>query len=525
MLNIIIVDDEPTIRKGLTYTIQWQEHGCHVVGSAKNGLEALSYCENHHIDIIISDIKMPKMDGLQLLEVVKREFPGIYFIIISGYDEFELAQKAINLGAYAYILKPIEPQEILDTVKKIQQAMSNQTANKEMITKNMIRDSLLGLYKPEIYHTFSEDIRELKDHYFCIMTIQYDQYRNCLNNNDINNIISSVNRFHRLLDINDETLMSFNLGPESIVFCGLDRHTKNLEQRIHRFSQNIYDKIDNNMGFSISIGIGRIYKGISNINLSYIESLKALNYTFVESRNRVCRYSQNMTHDTTILYPFLSYENDIIELLLTNDIQSIKNKLTVVLTEMKASNTSLQDMELFVRNILYKSINAISKADMSLNDITSNPHSMIQNIFMQPSANDMFKSLTDFLDLIGSKLTTYTNEHVFSLLVKVKQYLNDNFADPSLSLAGVASHVHIHPAYLSAIFTKYEKLNFIDYLTHLRIEKAKYLLQHSTNKICAITNMVGYQNSSYFSTLFKKTVGYTPSKYRQLHIENRAALS
>lgn len=512
MIKVLIVDDESIIRSGLKQVIPWEINGFSVVGTAQNGIDAYMICTSSHVDLIISDIKMPKMDGLQLLEKVHTNFPNIVFIMISGHDEFIYAQKALNLGASAYILKPLDPDEILIVLRKIKATIS---LRDNLIISNLMRDNLLGSYQAELYASYTDLLESINTAHFCVITILCDNFNyiiNAYSKIDINDYIKS---FHQIVK-NAGQNSTIEISPAMICLCFFGDQKEDVINKAKLFAGSILNILTNELSKHFSIGIGNTHKGLFDINLSYIESLKALNLKYIKGGENIFSFKENQDNGSSYFYPLLKYEDKIINNMLCSNKESIKNILSDVLSQASNLKITISNIKLFIQNIIYKAFNSLLDADIQITDIIENPDQTISFILENSEIEQMFESLFQFLLRILDLLSPRLNVQARSIIQKVKMYVEENYNNSKLSLVIIARYVNLHPAYLSTFFSKYEKTNLIDYLTSVRIEKAKFLIKHSSNKISNISSMVGYQNSTYFSTLFKKMTGYTPSEYRGL---------
>ena len=170
MIRLLIVDDEKTIRNGLTFAVPWNEHGYIVVYTAKNGIDALHFMKTHYADIIISDIKMPRMDGLTLQKEIRKKYPQLPFIFISGYEDFTYAQAALKNGAFSYILKPIDVDELLQEVDRACEVYHLQSEN--MPLKQIIDRNFFGLEKKWDFTDYEHLEESCMSNYFCIINIR-----------------------------------------------------------------------------------------------------------------------------------------------------------------------------------------------------------------------------------------------------------------------------------------------------------------------------------------------------------------
>lgn len=325
----------------------WEQHGFSVAGCAKNGLDALHLFKDNKVDIIISDVKMPQMDGIELLKKIHTEHPQIPFIFISGYDEFVFAQKAINNGAFAYLLKPIDVDELLDILIRAQ-------------------NYLLKSNTPE--------------------------------------------------------------GTYSSIFF---------------------------------------------------------------------------------------YEERIMDFLLSDNFSGVREVLLSLNKQIRELALPAADVKFFCRNLLSKYLNSLICSGIPEETFSEFDISAFLNTV---DISEMFERFYMLLREISKQAALLQYKNIDKLIIQAKQYVSLHYSDPYLSMPEVADYVGLNPSYFSAEFTKHEKLCFIHYLTNLRITHSKRLLTLTDDKIQIVSEAVGYLNATYYSTLFKRAEGITPSQYRKNHL-------
>lgn len=524
MLKVIIVDDEYLIRDSMESIIPWNENGFEVIGKAKDGEEALALIDSNPPDLVICDILMPIMTGLELLEEVKSKYPKIFFICISGYDDFVYAQKSLNLGANAYILKPIEPNEIVAALQRIKESImlsKEIVLNKQNIVSNIYYDLISGHFTIEKYYEYTNILNTLKSQYFRTISIVWNNYTQSVSNLQLVHIMEYSDILNKLAYYVSDQNIFLSQGPDKKIICMTDDDPAKLEKNSNRLIKYIEKELKENFTQKFSIGVGKIHLGLFELIDSYFESIKALSLVYLKGDNKILYFNESFGELSSFYPVFLSIEDKMIGYMLNNDIANMSSMVNILTRQSIEGNVSSYDIQMFVRNLLYKAINCIIEANLTVEDVIENPNKLFSLLYSENDAEALYRLLLKTLEKISEALSASPFNSNAIIISKAKQYIQNNYMKFNLSLVDVASHVNLHPAYFSAVFSKCENISFIDYLTNFRLEKAKKLLQNSSIKATQIANEIGYQNSTYFSTLFKKHVGLSPSEYRNQRIMNK----
>ncbi|MCF0134566.1 MAG: response regulator [Blautia sp.] len=373
MIKVFLVEDEVVMRNGIKNNIPWEKEGFEFVGEASDGELAYPLIKREKPDILITDIKMPFMDGLELSRLVKKELPQIKILILSGYNEFEYAQSAINIGVTDYLLKPIGSAKLLEAVKRIA----------EIIEVEREQERILERYQKEI-----SDVRRMRG----------------------------------------------TAGEEIDV---RDLHSKKSEQeQVEKFLKN--GTIEEISDF--------VEKYFARVGEKNYQSLLFRQYIVMDLFVVVTDFLQN-----------LGIENEE----LPEDVRDIGTTLTQI--------AALQEMKCWLKHLFTEA--------MRLRDCRS--------------------------------MKRYD-----ALLEEAKAFIQQNYQKDEMSLQTVAAQVNVSPSYFSAIFSAETGQTFIEYLTSVRLEKAKELLMCSSLRTSEIGYEVGYKDSHYFSYIFKKVVGCSPKEYK-----------
>ena len=536
MIKVFLVEDEIVIREGLHRMIPWAEYGFELVGEAGDGEIALPMIREIKPDILITDIKMPFMDGLALSKFVKKELPSTKIIIVSGYDDFEYAQQAISLGVECYLLKPISKKSFIEVLEDIRKKCENENAQRTYYTK------------------FRNEIQEYEQ-------LSRRDFFDTLVSGQVN--IRSIYEKAEKLQI-DILAQAYNIVLFSMSGVAKDQfmqdtYTKEIAELQNHLDQLFQHKTDfllfRNQIFSYAV----LIKGEKNkINIQTQECVQTLQKFFTEGGEQIdwfiCdgkvveRLSMLSESYQEAMHKFASrylnkYRldvdgNEVQDPDYVSDEQKLKNidanMMNPELIINFLSNALVDEVNDFVKNYIKMIGEGALKSKIFRQYILLNIHfscvSFIQKLGFNKNELNQFLSIicTDLLpsneygeELIrkilikGIRLREESTKCRYKSVIEVAiAFIEKNYSDDSISLNKVAYASNVSANHFSALFSQEMKKTFIEYLTELRMNKAKQLLRCTDKRSGEIAMEVGYKDSHYFSFLFKKTQGCTPSDYR-----------
>ncbi|SHH70691.1 response regulator transcription factor [Clostridium grantii] len=511
MIKVLIVDDEYTIRKGLEKTVPWQKYGYSVEYTAKNGLDALDYFKENYADIVISDIKMPLMDGLELQKKLHSKYPELPFIFISGYEDFKYAKEAMKYGAFSYILKPIDIDELLTEVNRAREEYNLDSYNVPL--KNIIERNFFDFDKAWNFSNYEYLCNDCENNYFCVVTIR------CRHDDMKSNIflLAFQSKIQEIMNkcFPKKNYVLIEASSRGIVFCIMNSDDKILKYNIAKVVNLMSEKLGESFALPFGVWTGGIYKGISKLIDSYFESFN--NDTFRFSNNiESNELGFHDTFDFDVYNSLFSNEDKIIRMLFEGNTDEAKKELTKQKNNIIENHLSIEDARLLLRNVFYKFIDGIKKSGQ----ILELPHKLNSYGFLSFSTfDDMFEKTFEMLDEVVTLIKPLHYNQTNKSMEDVKSYIKEHYSDPYLSLTSIADYVNLNPSYISTEFAKYEGECLTNYIANIRINRAKYLLLNSAFKITDISNSIGYINQTYFSTVFRRFTGSTPSEFRKKRLE------
>jgi two-component system response regulator YesN len=538
MIDMLIVDDEYHIREGIKNGIDWRKYGINICGVAANGLEAMNMLEQYAPNIIATDIRMPDMDGLELLDIINRKYSNVKVILISGYKDFQYAQTAVSLNAFCYILKPIDHNELLTKVLE---------------AKRLIEEQLEKIKRDEdIQKRLEENISILRDNFFTELVkgkrishaelkkkslflnvdLSGPQYIICI----LEPEVRSNNEGE--IDVYDESLYKaavmniaenvmgnghktyiFNLGDRiGLLVCG-----KNISRNVLKEKcDNIISWVNNNIGISLTIGMGNIYNHTDRIPTSYKEALSAIEYKIVLGKNLVIPAESIYTNqkEKAVKNQFLdtlrNCEDDLIMAIKSDNRDSITvilKEIVEVLHESMKSNIQEKDHLIFLVSFFITKIMFV--LDININILFGKEEDPVNRMKNMQTIGELEDYIIKCFDRILREFREKSKSHNGFLVKQTIDYISKNiYID--ISLVKVADYLSTHPNYLSKIFKQETGESFVEYVIKMKMNEAKLLLRNSNNKVYEIANMLQYKDVGHFARTFKRIFGVSPTEYRQL---------
>lgn len=535
VLKVLITDDEMQVRMGLRMKINWEEEGFEIVGEVSNGKEAIEWLRTKKLDLLITDMRMPIMDGLELAHFCYEEFPQVKVIVLSGYSDFEYVRGSMKEGVKDYLLKPIASDELEETLRKIRKEIEEEKkkqADKEKML-HLVMTHLQAVQEQYLLYLVKEawpDLVMVKER---LCQLQLEE------------MTSSNSKFQILsVEIRDKSNQPDRLRELWLPFQMMCKEIAQGEMNLYTFYDPSYTnmihflkivhrkqhsllnivkviqaQVKDLLELETVIGIGSIVDGVSNLNNAYISSLLAWSKSQLESRSQVIDVSDLQTEVFEI--------SSDMERKLTNAVEnanftSFKENLYTLLGNNRGQ--SILAFSFISNRVLFLLGASARKYNMETKEVQNMMWNCQQTIWELNSNHKVIEKLTDLSRHIIEKVRTARFLNGKSVIEGVRQYLDQHYAN-EISLTFLSEMFHINSAHLSETFKNQVGQNFSDYLVNIRMEKAKEFLKDKQLKIIDVANLVGYTNSGYFSTVFKKHFHQTPVDFRNNLKKNRKEMN
>lgn len=531
MLKVFLVEDEFVVREGIKNNIDWQSHGYEFCGEASDGELAFPMIQKLKPDIVITDIKMPFMDGLVLSRLIKKELPWIEIIILSGYEEFEYAKEAIKIGVAEYLSKPISGEELLrevDTLavkieeKKRERELS-QKYNREMEEyflqerRNLFQYLVTGAKSvPELLDIAGRLNLDISAMWYNIVLIKIES-RSHAQNEYSNGLIEIEQRLKDLEDDSHQLLFDRNLEGRALLFKA--DSLEELDGLQNGYLQAMEAILNEYTDIRYFGGVGEAVNRLRELPTSFENASRAFAHRYLMSESCILRsgeqdgrsYLENEEFNISNVNPKQIDRSRVREFLKLGDREETKYFVEEFFKDLGSnavkSNMFRQYIAIDVYFCVLEFIEELQLPREELENLEVTP-SVLQSV--ETTLQYVIKIIEKTLELRESAATNRYGDIVDEL----KQYIEKNYADDELSLNLLAAHVNFSPNHLSKIFSQQTGSTFIKYLTDFRMNKAKELLRCTGKRSSEISMDVGYKDPHYFSYLFKKTQGMTPTQYR-----------
>jgi len=529
METVLIADDEENIREGIKLIIDWEELGFEIAGDASNGEEALSAIKKLNPSLVVMDMQMPKIHGIDVIKMARQQGYEGYFIILSGYSDFSYARDAIRNNVTNYITKPVDEDELYDTVKKIKEQidrLSKEGGRLGKIRKKargvVVNELLLGTY-------FEEDNKEVDEELLDElgnMKLLYPQYQVLIHETYHT---GSERKDYRLPDI----LPTF-LDDGSYEITTIDRDECVLlkgRAAVSRFEDFIlhYEKapIESDSPLdAIFIALGEKVDSPDKIAASY-ESAKKL-----AGRRFFCDYGEHFVREEDLLNVDGSKTNlekednfldksrqkdiagSIINAVVSGNRNAMINELVNLSDYVKNSGEGSSDVCLYLTEILLQIKDRLSKQYVGLSDLFDTHAGIIEFVEGRFYLYEIIQYMTDILDEAIKRL--HDRQGSENVIADIISYTERNYMQP-LTLEDLALNFGYNSGYLGRLFTKTTGTGYNYYLNECRIKKAKELLLEGKYKVYEVAQLVGYSDVDYFGKKFRKHAGMTPQEFKKMN--------
>lgn len=529
MIKLLVIDDEIWIRERIAREIPWDSVGAEVIGAAQDGMEALEQIEQTQPDVIITDIRMPGLDGIELLKELKSRSIDSKIIILSGYNDFSYAKDALRYGAFDYVLKPVEDEELLEIVNKCIVALKMEREKEryirslekkaelgyQAIKEKMLLDIISGDYQDgknnvdeeyaSAWNTF-QDAMAKSSHRCILVALNYpseDPERRELEHFIIKNVMTEILEKYGIVN---KAYFHSRVEWLFVLSCG---HLEDIVQRLFQDLDIVREMAVQRLGLDIAIGVGESCDDFFNIAYSYQTVRSLMRYRKWIGSNHIIYHSANIV---TQIKAIGHYSTARLALCLKEgNFSEAEKELTDIYKKAK-------------RNVPQTQLSAVCR--MIWVDVEKEFYQYFKTYTGEGNANyfriefwntvDDIENEEQFLEL----LHRFQQENAKNvnkgkkIALKARDYIVQNYNRP-ISLNNVADYLELNPSYLCRVFKEEMNVSFVTFLQNYRMDKAEDLLTNTDYKIYEISEKVGYENQQYFNKVFRNVKGVSPSAVRE----------
>jgi len=515
MYSLLIVDDEEIVRRGLAETLDWESLGFRVSGTAGNGREALEILEDAGADAVLADIRMPRMSGLELAAEIRVKHPDTRVVILSGYDDFEYARTAIEQDVFSYLLKPLREERAMEVFSRLKISLDGEradSADRKQGRKTRLRELLRNILETG---TAGDDFSRILGGPFpggCVMMLD-----SCPEGETL----SLQERWHGYIPRFLDELESMNSSLVASLLNG-DRLAILLMSRPEELSdsaESIFLDIRRrgrefgNMGFTAAVG--EAVDEISGIAASGKEAWTLLSHALYLGKNRLI--TQKDIHEEQVLrLPDWKGEAErFIDIMTSRDESSLIDRTDKIFSSMRdACPRDSKPLKTWFRNFFYALDRVLRERGYAPEAILGSIDQLIDSLALCRTIGDM-RDIFYSRALMGLEVTSRVSDTSVHRVVRhAIDALQARYAE-DVGLETIADELGVSAPYLSRLFKSEMGVNFKEYLTRIRLDKAREGLRNTNNRIYEIAYSVGYPDQKYFCEIFKKRTGMTPREYRK----------
>ncbi|GKX28919.1 hypothetical protein SH1V18_13990 [Vallitalea longa] len=500
MLKVMIVEDDVMYRYALKTVINWEQYGFIIRDEAINGKDAINKLHVNIPDVLITDISMPELNGISLIKYVKENYPDIKILVLSSYDDYKFVRDALLLGAMDYILKyDLEKEKLVDLLDKIKDEIEKDRYNKILLKENKIMNDIIsGNEIKDIKKELQGISKEFHPGVMLCVKIKELEAKEYDNNSLFHNII-------------DEKNSKYILGINKNLCCILlDISDMKSEFKIHNYLQDLSRYIiEKSYEYGIrncQIGISDIFNDINRYEYYFKQAAISLEYSFYDKNKKIFFYSNDLIANKNQKLDDLL--NHLRESTISGDVDKVKKDITNIfgfICKYKLSKRELKKVLLDLY-IMYNNISRELQQD--INDKLG-----VIELLVNDQINDVTMLEEEYLHSYSELCKTVGNKQYSMGIQRIVGYIEKNYRSSNLTVDKIA-HIHdITPNYLSLIFKKETGIKITDYINALKIKEAKRLLRSSNKKVYEIAYDVGFNNVTYFCTIFKRKCGLTVKEY------------
>ncbi len=533
-MKVIVVEDEGYVRRGIIKKVHWDKLGITEVLEAENGIDAYEQIISGKPDIVLLDICMPKMSGIELLETLREDNINCRVVILSGHDEFEYAQRAMRHGVEYYLLKPSPPEKIEEVLGEICLQL-NENAVKERHYRELSernKKALPFFRAGFIYSLISGDMgswdeaKTMADYLgvnlgkkYC-MALVFTLGENDRGSRHPEGVMLDKLEMTRIIEetVCEDCSILNNFLPSKVILVLLSDDMDQLKRRCFDSARKIHNHLPEYLRHTVYIGIGGVQEVASGMPASYREAVRALDSRFFDEKRHVCHIGDvDMEGLGTGNYPYQDEKSFIENIRLCKADKACVHLNRIIDALMNDKSVKAVDLaKIHLKQLVYQMMQIVVELEGDMADLFGEGD-VAEKLERIGSIHEFKRFLERTTETLCSYISNKRYLKYATVIRKVLSFIEDNYPDEDLSLEKIAEHVSMHPNYLSQFFKKHKGESLSSYICRFRIQKAAdLLLQAEGKKVYDIAVEVGFSDSHYFTICFRNLKGITPSEYRQM---------
>ncbi|NLE15470.1 MAG: response regulator [Spirochaetales bacterium] len=529
--TILLVDDETAVREGIRSRTPWERYGFCVVGEAGNGIEALELVEELHPDVVITDIRMPYLDGIELIQKIRLTHPTTTLVILSGYDEFTYAQQAMRYDVSEYVLKPVSVEDLCNLLKRLGKHLDEEIKRiQDQDRLNQVYQQALPLIREKFLVSLLTAVHPASDTALLAKAAEYGF------NLDKDEFMVAVIETDHVMDDPLQTMAMFEIVEQVlkkedgvllfqfenqivIIFSsqshGLDHYDSVFRKQTYRKAEQLQAYLQK-YSFQAVLGVGTLVHSPSSIKQSYHQALSALNYSS-------CYPEQTLLFISDLEKLPVEEHQQQLEALKANVLVAVKmgseeqvNEAVNQLLGEQLASLDLEQLQALLLELVFSLQDLAHAYGYTLFSLVEGEG---RNLFSELATLSTLGKAKRYLArlclLVRQAIAGQRAQSHIQFIGQAKSLIAKHFTESGFGLEEICEMIGVSPSYFSSTFKKEVGISFVQYLTALRMDRAKELLIKTEGKTYEIAQAVGFAEPNYFSFCFKRHVGLSPSQFRQ----------
>ncbi|VBB07371.1 Hypothetical protein LUCI_2615 [Lucifera butyrica] len=531
MFKVLLVDDDFTARTNVKTMIDWEQNGFVLCGEATNGQTAIQLIQDELPDIVITDMSMPLLDGVELIEYIAATYPDMKTVALSGYDDFDYVKNSLKNGAVDYLLKHrLDSTSLLEVLKSASEQINRKhrlmeqlVRSREILQHDLIRQLVLGNIRDKT--GIKAKIKELElpveDGSLSLAVVAIDDFRlikERFTETEVRGLIASLaDLTEEILQDMGHAVMSFvDDGKFIILFSfGNIRSELYIYNHVGTTVNRIRASIKRYLNITACFSLGRSFYKISDMDRFYKEANEKLNEKMIAGRDRIFREPANLKSTVDFFNLDLKDEKQIMLAVKARDMTRVSQELTVIFDRIAELGVSYKSIQMICVELIGVANRIARESSLDIQEIYSNKDIPYEEMKKHETIIDVKEWICGVYERLIQLLPgADINPNYTEPTRKAVAYIWQNYAR-AISLNQAAEHIGVNSSYLSRIFKEDCGTGFAEYLNNIRVKQAQYLMERTDTKLKEIVSQVGFNNYTYFFKVFKMVVGITPLEYKE----------
>lgn len=508
--TVLVADDEPIMRKAMQTLIRWEDLGCELVDVVSDGEDVINLLKQKKYDILILDIHMPVLTGLEVAAYVWENHLDSKVILLTAYADFSYAQAAIKYDVVDYVAKAGAFEGLEAAVEKAKTKIEKSRSleieeNKEIFQENFFKSIFDGTeYQAEVLIQKAQKLKLDIFEGFTVITIRFHLDKNRARDyveRSLKNFLQAV--------LEDYLIFSMAIKENTMVAILTDKQNKN--NALQEKYEQIVEMMDNFMKLHVYIGISQRYFEVVDLKRAFDEAINVMEVSAFYETSKINRYVGVNKEKKTYLEDTEHYLNEIIFGIKKGDVCHALNHFHYLLQIFKDNNGSIhdiQDVGIRIKAFVEK---YLLEYDVTLYDITDFEQDISRLFFECRQIREYSEMMESIIKATSGYVSSYLNRRG-TLIFEVEKYIDENF-EKNITVSEIARSIGVSLSYLSRVYKEQTGMTLIQFINEKKLEKAKQYLCETDYKVYEIADLLGFENATYFSSFFKKNTGVSPKEY------------